>query len=90
MHAADKGDIMMTSYQATQIQFPIANKRGDPIQVFEAVLINVGANMIEYKVAIAMVTKPAVAYTAMSIRIHKSQVDSKVYDNLKHGKNFVN
>ena len=31
MHAADKDDIMLTSYQTTQIQFPIANKRGDPI-----------------------------------------------------------
>jgi hypothetical protein len=81
---------MMTAYHATQIQFPIAIKRGDPIEVFDAVLINVGATMIQYKEAIAMVTKPTVAYTPMSITIHKSQVDPKVYDNLKNGKNFTN
>jgi hypothetical protein len=90
MHTADTNDIMMTTYQATQIQFPIAVKRGDPIETFDAVLINVGATMIHYKEAIAMVTQPAVAYTPMSIRIHKSQVDPKVYSNLKNGKNFTN
>ena len=90
MHAADKEDIMMTSYRTEQIQFPMAMKRGDPIELFDAVLINLGATMIEYKEAIAMVTKPAIPYTAMSIRIHKSQVDAKVYDNLKHANNFKN
>ena len=34
MHAADKDDLMMTLYQATQIQFPIANKGVDPIRIY--------------------------------------------------------
>ena len=90
MHAADKDDIMMTAYQAKQIQFPIANKRGETIVVLDAVLINVGATFIDYKDAVAMVKEPQIAYTAMTMKIIKSQVDLKVFNNLKNGSNFDN
>ena len=50
MNIADKDDFM-TSYQAVQIEVPIARKQGMTIEVKDAVLINVGLSFIQYKEA---------------------------------------
>jgi len=89
MRVSDKKDIIQTYYHAVQIEVPMARYKGGKIEVKQAVLINVGTTYITYKEVIAMVKQPIQPHTVMSVRIHSSQVDRKVFDNLKTQSNFI-